>query len=68
MEAAPNSDAATKSNTVVEDRCLQWAGQTKKKKEQTVKTLEEFTECTFNPTLISKQFKNRICPNYNLKH
>lgn len=30
--------------------------------------LHEHTECTFNPTLISKQFKNRVCPNYDLKH
>ena len=30
--------------------------------------LQEQTECTFNPTLISKQFKNRVCPSYDFKH
>ena len=52
----------------VEHRCLQWADHAKKKKLETIRRLEEFTECTFNPTLISKEFKKRVCPNYDFQH
>ena len=30
--------------------------------------MRDQTECTFNPILISKQFKNRVCPSYDYKH
>lgn len=52
----------------MEDRCLQWADHAKRKKEKTGKLLDKLSECTFNPTLISKQFKNKVCPNYDYKH
>ena len=52
----------------MEDRCLQWAAQKKRKKQQTERLLEEHSECTFTPTLFSVEYKNRVCPSYDLKH
>ena len=52
----------------MEDRCIKWADHTKKKKMLNEEMLERFSECTFNPTLISKQFKKKVCPNYDFKH
>ena len=65
-----NSQEATKScsGPAVEDRCLQWAAQKKRKKEQTERLRAEYSECTFTPTLFSVEYRNRVCPSYDLKH